>query len=188
MAEEKLVIGKTLKIGQEVKGYELGNKSVFCTMYVKEITPFKVILTMWKKDGKETEVPIEAKFKVELTEEEVIEKYKNKTAENYKILHNKLNDYEIGYHEMWNGWLSYDLFELTQNLACENLRLVGYCDSITPKHTFYGEIEDIGICVEYDDGTKFWCHSSKKTLDKMLKRYEKYLEREREKEIKKEGK
>ena len=57
--------------------------------------------------------------------------------------------------------------------ACKekNFTVIGHCTDIVPKHSWAGELLDVGICCETEDGERFWCHDSKKQLDEMIERY-----------------
>lgn len=41
---------------------------------------------------------------------------------------------------------------------------------------FSGDTLDIGVCAEYEDGERFWCHFRSSELEMMQKLYEKYQE------------
>lgn len=48
---------------------------------------------------------------------------------------------------------------MAANCDRQNLKVLGYCQDIPYKAAmFSGEHLDIGICVEDEDGDKFWCH------------------------------
>lgn len=174
--ENKFVTYKKLKIGQQIEGYKIGDLQRWFKAYIKSINPNFVTVTLWSKDGKEENISNEALFSVEMTEEEFREKYKEKAIEILKGLQNKLSSYEIGYHEMWNGWIDNDLYEMAANCVKENLKIIGYSTDIKPHTICSCIILDTGICVEDEDGEKFWCHTSKEMVERILDRNKNLLE------------
>lgn len=52
--------------------------------------------------------------------------------------------------------------------------MLGHCTEILPKRNLFNEdlVLDIGICAEYQDGDKFWCHGSMLDLKEMTQRWE----------------
>lgn len=87
----------------------------------------------------------------------------------HKQLQNRLASYEIGHHEMYNGWISYDIYESAKNCVDEKYTVLGYSEDIIAKGDTYG---DIGICVEDQEGNKFWCHADKFYMLRTLKIFE----------------
>ena len=171
--EEKLITYKNLNIGQEIQGYKDGSLSSNFIAFVKAINPSFVIVEMWKRGGIEEKINSSAMFKVKLTEDEFRQKYKNKADEIVKNIQKKLNRDEIGYHEMWNAWISYDPYEMAKYCIKEKIEIVGCCYDIIPKISFTGTMLDVGICVEYEDGERFWCHYRSETIEDMLRNYNK---------------
>lgn len=41
---------------------------------------------------------------------------------------------------------------------------------------FSDELLDVGICVEDEDGDRFWCHFRSSSIEIMKRRYERYQE------------
>lgn len=162
--DTKFVTAKTLKVGQEIQGWKLDNHSYMCTKIVQEITPFQVRVA-WRAEDEGEWIDASAMFEVELTDKEFYEKYRKDAEEIHTALQNKLLCDEIGYHEMWNAWLAYDLYEMAQYCRKENIKIVGYTEDIVPKHSWVGELLDIGICAETADGERFWCHTSRDIFD-----------------------
>lgn len=172
MNETKLVTYKNLHVGQEIKGYETEKKHCGFTAYVKCISPAYVYVEMWRKGGKVEKIDSTVMFSVELTESEIQMKYRTKAKEVMKNIQNKLYRDEIGYHEMNNSWLSYDPYEMAQWCAKEKIKIVGHCVDITPKTAmFSGEKLDVGVCAEYEDGERFWCHYKSAYMLGMLDDY-----------------
>lgn len=166
--DTKFVTAKNLKVGQEIKGWKIDNSTWMCTKIVKEVTPFKVRVA-WRTEDEGEWIDASAMFEIELTDKEFYEKYQKGAEEIYVALQNKLLYEEIGYHEMWNSWLSYDLYTMAQYCRKEKMKIVGYSEDIIPKHSWTGELLDIGVCCEYENGERFWCHCSRDIFD--------YLER-----------
>lgn len=166
--DTKMVTAKNLKVGQKIQGWTIGSCRSMCRKVVQEVTPFRIRVA-WDMEDEGEWVDASAMFEVELTDKEFYEKYR-KDAEAIKLaLQNKMLCDEIGYHEMWNAWLSYDLYEMACNCRKKKIKIVGYTEDITPKHSWFGQLLDVGICAEEEDGTRFWCHTSREIFD--------YLER-----------
>ena len=168
MRDTKFVTAKNLKIGQEIQGWKISNSRHMCSKVVQEVTPFQVRVA-WRAEDEGEWVDTSAMFEVELTDKEFYAKYRKDAEEIHTSFQNKLLRDEIGYHEMWNVWLAYDLYEMAQYCRENKIRVVGYSEDIIPKHSWAGELLDIGVCCEYEDGERFWCHCSRNIFD--------YLER-----------
>lgn len=166
--DTKFVTAKNLKVGQEIKGWKMENRRCLGTHIVKEVTPFQVCVA-WRLEDEGEWVDASAMFEIELTDKEFYAKYRKDAEEIQAALKNKLLRDEIGYHEMWNAWLSYDLYEMAQYCRKEKIKIVGYSEDIIPKHSWAGTLLDISICAENEDGERFWCHTSRDIFD--------YLER-----------
>lgn len=158
--DTKFVTAKNLKVGQEIKGWKIGNRRAMSTRIVKEVTPFQVRVA-WRVQDEGEWVDASAMFEVELTDKEFYNKYRKDAEEIQVALKNKLLRDQIGYHEMWNAWLSYNIYEMAQYCRKENMKIVGYSEDIRPKHSWAGDLLDIGICAETEDGERFWCHTSR---------------------------
>lgn len=167
--ERKYVTYKNLKVGQEIHGYKDGNLTSGFTAYVKEINPAFVTVEKWRKGGTEEKLNSTFMFSVEMTEEEFKDKYREKAKEVVENIQKPLHRDEIGYHEMWNSWLFGTAYEVAAACVKENIRIVGNCKDITPKRNMIsGEKLDLGVCAEYEDGERFWCHYSAQMLEDML--------------------
>lgn len=171
--KSKFVTWRSLKKGQKIHGYKQGNRRSFCSAVVESANAAFVTVLMWGTDEEKISAE-ETMFEVDMTEEEFKSQYANGAAEVIKALQNRLAEYEIGYHEMWNSWISYDPYEMAAECQDQRIKVVGVCDDITPKRNMFDSdfILDIGICAEYSDGERFWCHASRKYLDDMLADYE----------------
>ena len=76
-----------------------------------------------------------------MTDEEIKEKYNQMAGTVVKAIQNRLENYEIGYHEIFNSWLSSDPWEMAQACVKKNLTIIGSCYDIPPKHAmFSGEL------------------------------------------------
>ena len=166
----KYITAKNLKIGEKIEGIKDGNMHRMFTAYVKEILPHKVILSMWKPDSKETEeFSTDVQFEVALTEEEFNIKHLEGAKEVLDALKNKLLLEQIGEHEMWNSWLYGSIFEIAAACKENNMKIIGVCEGITPKRSWVSdELLDLGVCCEYEDGDRIWCHFSHKMLDELV--------------------
>ena len=162
--ETKYIPLSELKVGMEIQGYKKGNTTSFCTQEVKSIKSNSVTLS-W---GSTLENASDYMFAVELTKEELQEKYKNDIEEIREALNHDLGQVD-GYHEMDNSWLfASDLAELTSTLKEHKLRIIGYATLTTPKVTMFDTTLDIGVVAEYEDGERIWCHTSSEDIRNLL--------------------
>jgi hypothetical protein len=157
MSETKYISFSELNVGMEIHSYKKGCSETFCRQDVKSIKNNSVTLS-W---GKTLENASDYIFSVELTEEELKEKYKDAIQKIKEALNHDLGQVD-GYHEMYNTWLyAGNLAEIASSLNEHNLRIIGYATLITPKQTMFGTTLDIGVVAEYDDGgERIWCHCS----------------------------
>lgn len=174
MDENKAVTYKNLKIGQEIKGHRLEGCSSSYTAIVKAINPSHVTIMMWGKY--EEKIDSRSLFEVRMTKQEIEDKYKEKAKEVLTNINNKLHRDEIGYHEMWNSWLYNTPYEIAQHCVKDNIKVVGYSSDISPKTAmFSGDTLDVGVCAEYENGKRFWCHYRYSDIERMLKSYQDLL-------------
>lgn len=170
--EDKLVTYKHLKVGQEINGTEGGGCISVFSAIVKSINPAYVTVEMWRKGGNEEKINTSLMFRVEMTEDEFKEKYRSKAIDVLKGIQNRLHGDELGYHEMCNSWLYGNPFEMASFCVKNNMKVVGHSADITPKLAmFSGETFDVGVCAEYEDGERFWCHYRSEDIKKMVERY-----------------
>ena len=106
------------------------------------------------------------------------EKEENKRV-NQLNLYGLFNDcYIQGEHQMYNGWVSYDFYEMCNHLNEESWTLVGIAQ---PPWDWNLKDPCVAIIVEDIDGDKFWCHAHKFLIDDMRDDmradYEKLLEK-----------
>lgn len=170
--KRKYVTWRSLKKGQEIYGYKRGHSTSGFRAVVESANVAFVTVLMWGTDKKEI-ASEETLFEVDMTKEEFNNQYAKGAAEVIQALQINLAEYEIGYHEMWNSWIRYDPYEMAAECQDRKFKVVGVCGDITPKHNMfdYDLILDIGICAEYSDGERFWCHASRAYLDEMLDYY-----------------
>ena len=167
--EKKYVTYKNLKIGQEISGTKDGNLTSMFHAFIKEINPNFVTVEKWRKGGDIEKISTHCLFAVDMTEKEFEDKYREEAKEVFKNIQNKLYKDQIGYHEMWNSWLYGTPYEIAKACKENDMKVVGYCDDIVAKENWIsGDIQDIGVCAEYSDGERFWCHFSTKTLNDMI--------------------
>lgn len=170
MRERKNVTWRHLKIGMEIKGYNNGNTFTFASGTVAAANAAFVTLIIFGKERRLNSEEYE--FEVELTDEELHAKYREGAAQVVQNIQNKLNEDQAGYHEMWNSWLSYDPYEIAADCAKHNFKIIGHIELSVPKMAmFSGEMLEIGICCEYEDGERFWCHASRGYLERFEYRY-----------------
>ena len=167
--ETKYISLSELKVGMEIQGYKKGCSESFCRQEVKSIKNNSVTLS-W---GTTLENASDYMFSIELTDEELQEKYKDAIQELKEALKHDLGQVD-GYHEMWNSWLcAGSLAEMASSLNEHKLRIIGYATLTTPRITTFGTTLDIGVVAEYKDGERIWCHTFsehiKRLLDKEIK-------------------
>ena len=177
MTEKKQVTYKHLKKGQKIRGIKSANSSCSFTAYVKEVNPAFVTVEMWSPGGREEKINSDVMFLIEMTVEEFREKYNEKARNVVQNIQTVMLHDEIGYHEMLNSWLSNDPWELTQACISRKLSVLGHCKDIIPKTAmFSGDRLDVGVCVEGEDGDKFWCRFRSEDIRELVRRYERYQE------------
>lgn len=176
--EYKYVTHKQLSKGMKIHGTKEGNRNSMFKAYVKDINPSFVTVTMWDKNGKEEKISTHLTFALELTEEDIKLKYTSKAKEVIKNIQNKLYKDQIGYHEMWNSWLYGTPFEIAAACVKEHITIMGHCKDIEPKENMFSrDTLDIGVCAEYEDGERFWCHFSTKMMEDLIEMAEYQLNR-----------
>lgn len=88
--------------------------------------------------------------------------------------------YIQGEHEMYNGWIGYNFYELCKSLNEEGWVLIGIADA--PYQWNFPE-PCVAIIAETEEGDKFWCHVHKSVIEdmraEMREEYEKMLKEEK---------
>lgn len=175
MEESRKVTYKHLKAGQKINGTEYENRFSGFTAYVKNVNPSFVTVEMWRQGGDEKKIDSRSIFLIPMTEDEIIEKYNIAAGKIIEAIQNPMHRDEIGEKEMWNAWLSSDPWEMAQMCEMKKVTVLGHCRDITPKHAiFSGDVLDIGVCAETEDGYRFWCHFRSKDILAMKKKYQKH--------------
>jgi hypothetical protein len=82
-------------------------------------------------------------FEVEMTKEEIKNKYGKKAKEIYDALQNRMSLDEIGEHEMWNAWVSYNPYEMAAYCIKEKMTILGVCTDVYN----HGDC-DVGVCAD----------------------------------------
>ena len=170
--EYKEVTWRALKPGDEVHGWRVGNCHTFAKAVVASVSPAFVTVFKWGKFEEKIDAET-AYFEVEMSEREFKAKYAAAAKEVVKALQVKLQDYECGYHEIWNAWLSPDPYELAAHCAKHKIRILGHMVLPYPKNPMsVPEMQmDIGVCCAYEDGERFWCHACSSWLKDMQADY-----------------
>lgn len=170
---EKLVTAKQLSVGQKIFGFKRGASHTMFVAYVREVTPSYVFVNVWSPDGVEDRIDSRCLFEVEMTEDEFKAKYHYKAKQIAQSLKNRLTKDRIGYHELMNGWLSHDIYELTAECIASDLYIVGVCYDIIPKTiSSLSDPLDVGVCAETPYGERFWCHWRSSAINAMIKQME----------------
>lgn len=170
--EDKLVTYKHLTVGQEIRGTEGEGTSSSFSAIVKSINPAYVTVEMWRKGGKEERIDTSLMFRVEMSEKEFEEKYREKAKEVITGIQNKLHSDQLGYHEMWNAWLYGTPYEIASYCVKNSMKVIGHSTDITPKIAmFSGDTLDVGVCAEYEDGERIWCHYRSEDIKNMIEQY-----------------
>lgn len=169
---KKYVTWRSLKKGQKIHGHKRGFSCSGYRAVVESANAAFVTVLKWGRDREQISSE-ETMFEVEMTEEEFQAKYATEAMEVMKALQNRLPEYEIGCHEMYNAWISYDPYEMAAECKDKKMKVVGICEEITPKRNLFCPdfILDIGICAEYEDGDRIWCHAHKEYVDRMFEEY-----------------
>lgn len=184
MKESELVTYKNLRIGQEITGTAGDGCSRGFRAYVKSINPAFVTVELWRKGGEEERINSSLMFEVEMPKEEFQEKYHEKAREVLTGIQNRLHGDEIGYHEMWNAWLYGTPYEIAKECVKNNMRVIGHSFDITPKHAmFSGDLLDVGVCAEYEDGERFWCHFRSQDIKEMVEEYKGLIQKQKDGEM-----
>ena len=84
-----------------------------------------------------------------------------------------------GEHEMYNAWVTYDWYEMSDNLEQQSFYLYGIAPAPYPCSAF-GK-DSIAVVVEdFLTGDRFWCHTSKEWINQMREQmqdtFDKYID------------
>ena len=159
MDHTKYVTWRHLQPGTQIRGYKCGNLTSHCRATVQSANYDTVYLLKWGTEPFTLDSQT-TQFEVEMTEKEIIEKYRAAAQKLLQALNNVMLEGQCGYHEMWNSWLSVDPYEMAAQCMKNKITVVGYMKLSQPKFSWKdNEPYDIGICCEYEDGERFWCHA-----------------------------
>ena len=164
------VTWRKLKIGDKVHGWRVGGKHIFAEATVKEVNTAYVILSKFDKYDERVDSET-AVFQVDCSDDEYHAKYQDSAKAIVKALKNKIPDYEFGYHEMWNAWVDIDPYAMAKACKENNMKIIGVVYLSVPKYSLLGEIMEVGICCEYENGERFWCHTFRSTIEYITDKY-----------------
>lgn len=103
---------------------------------------------------------------IELTEFERNTKYFEEAKNVVEAMSHELYDEGDAFHEMWNGWIDCNPYDMAANAKEEQITIIGWFKLRRPK----GDL-DIGIVAEYPDGDRFWDHASSEWFTNWRKWY-----------------
>lgn len=149
---------KDLKVGESFKGmYYPNGKCVWGPTYTVEERNNNQIKCKDSWHNKTVIFPIDKNIKVDmpLTKQEYKSKYFHTAKEIVQGLQNKLYSPGDAHHEMWNGWIGINPYEMAQNMVKYKLIIIGY---FTLSNTL--DTRDIGIVAEDENCERFWCHAN----------------------------
>lgn len=171
--KDKRVTYKHLKIGQEVHGWQHEDRRVSTTAYVKEVNSAYVTVSMYRPESDEIrKIDSICMFDVEMTDDEYKQKWHKSAKEIYAAFQNHLHQDEIGHHDSDNHWLNTDIYEMADDVSRMHAKIIGICTDIIPRTSWISNTElDVGICVEYDDGERMWCHWMSEWIEYILEEY-----------------
>lgn len=165
--EYKTTTWRHIKQGDVINYFKHGHTTTMGEYYVAEANVARITLWPAMSDGTYNHTnplycdPETFQLMVEMTDSELRDKYYSKAKEIVNRLQRTIPLGDIGYHEMWNGWLGLDAYEFAQACVDKEFEIVGVCYEIDPKP---GVVDlawayDVGIVCEYnDDHQRFWCH------------------------------
>lgn len=88
-----------------------------------------------------------------------------RTTNNLYGLFHDMYDVGDAYHEMWNGWIDIDWYEMSAGLQDEDFYLLGIAPAPSP---WAGHSDPVAfVCATYDDTQRFWCHGGKDWVENM---------------------
>ena len=158
MQEYKQKYLKDLKVGESFRGMHYPNgKHVWGPTYtIEERNNNQIKCTdSWHDKITYFSIDEDTKVEVPLTEQEYKSKYFHTAKEIVQGLQNKLYSPGDAYHEMWNGWIGINPYEMAQDIVKHKLIIIGYFPLSTVLDT-----RDIGIVAEDEDGDRVWCHAN----------------------------
>lgn len=180
MNETKTVTWRSLHPGDKLTGWHQNNTHNYGYATVKCANIVSVTISLWDKE----EIQLDSEtstFDVELTRKEFEKKYRSYASSLVNALTTVvIDEQEAGYHEMWNGWIDPDPYIMASECKKNNMHVVGLVRLLFPKTSFFGEVLDVGICCEYDNGQRFWCHTFSGLTDRIIDKFSYLLENGKE--------
>lgn len=174
MKETKYVTWRHLKPGDKIRGWKEGNSTRGARSTVVSVNPAYVTVSVFDRDERKINAEA-AMFEVEMTDKEIRAKYAKAAADIMENIHKKLQIDECGYHEMWNAWIGVDPYEMAAYATKHKFKVVGHAVLPFAKTPMFGgDPLDIGICCEYEDGERFWCHARSSYLEVMKVYYSRH--------------
>ena len=175
--DTKLVPIKKMKVGDKFHNLRHPGGSQMASFEIVEICGAYCKIKVY--DREETYSTEGLFAEVPLSDEEFKAKYKDGAAIIIEKLRNKisLTNENIGMHEMWNSWICTDPYEFAAECEKNDIELIGWFELGDNAREFCGGVMlDIGIVAKYNDGnTRFWCHSRKDWIVKMIEEWEKEI-------------
>lgn len=105
---------------------------------------------------------------LKLTEAEYHNKYLEEAKAVAYAMDHEMYDMGDACHEMWNGWIDVNPYDMASNAKDNHIMIVGWFKLSIQK--WDGDL-DIGIVAEDEDGERFWCHASSKWFEKWKEYY-----------------
>ena len=174
MRDTKLVPIKKMKVGDKFHNLKYLGGSRMASFEIVEICGAYCKIKIY--DREETYSTEGLFAEVPLSDEEFKAKYKDGAAVIIEKLRNEisLTNENIGMHEMWNSWIGTDPYEFAAECEKNDIELIGWFELGDNAREFCGgTMLDIGIVAKYNDGnTRFWCHSHKDWIVKMIEEWE----------------
>ena len=173
MRDTKLVPIKKMKVGDTFRHLKTPTSMIMASFEIVEISGAYCKIKHYDKidtystEGLYAEVP--------LSEAELKAKYKDAAAALIEKLKIEITDmHEIGLHEMWNAWISTDIYDFAANCEKNDIEVLGWFDLGDNAREFMLDmVLDIGIVAKYkDDNYRFWCHARKDWIEIMLEEWE----------------
>lgn len=167
--DRKKISFEDLKVGMEIKSYRKNRWCLCSDLFINKIEGTTISFNnKWNEPCRILEDADQYVYEVELTDEEIADKYHSDVEILKEALNNQLAAVD-GCHEMYNGWLyAGSLTEVASKLREEKMTVIGYATLIQPKTSWFGELLDIGVVAEYEDGDRIWCHASDKFRKQLL--------------------
>ena len=118
--EYKTTTWRHMKQGDVINYFKDGSTTIMGKYYVAEANVARITLWPVMVDGTYNHTtprycdPETFKLMVEMTDAELRDKYHSKAKEIVERLQRTVPLGDIGYHEMWNGWIGCDAYEFAQ--------------------------------------------------------------------------